>query len=377
MRKICSLKEACEFFRETFDAHPELDAFGTCRAALAGEKRTYSGCSIAHLASPDDKDVPQDEYELPDISIPEPEEESLAREIIAMLAPLKLLNPVSPAFGLGKGPGTLATCFGIPLNPETCDCPAYNKSIDALLGENPPDPATAGLLGKIHERIAHIKTVTPDTFKIGLPDMQGPFNIFHSLVGIDAMTAPYENEDKFFRLMERVTDFWIEARKKLVAHMGKERLTPQASHVTVCECSVNLVSPDFYRRFILPHDRRIAEAFGPLHIHPCSGPHVFRVTLENLPVAETEAGYIEKTAAGAISVDEALSLIEGKDILLHIGQELPENREFEFIKRDFDLYRDNKRLLFGYCGMHWRKKDRYLIRDIHRKLDDYWRQNYG
>jgi hypothetical protein len=35
------------------------------------------------------------------------------------------------------------------------------------------------------------------------------------------------------------------------------------------------------------------------------------------------------------------------------------------------------RLISGNTGMHWRRKDRPLIRDIHRRLDQHWADKYG
>ncbi len=91
----------------------------------------------------------------------------------------------------------------------------------------------------------------------------------------------------------------------------------------------------------------------------------------------TEAGFIEKTAAGAISVDAALDMIGARPIALQIGQELPPGEEFEFICRDFDRYAEHPRLTFNYTGMHWRIRDRERIQAIHRRLDDYWQSRYG
>jgi hypothetical protein len=50
----------------------------------------------------------------------------------------------------------------------------------------------------------------------------------------------------------------------------------------------------------------------------------------------TEAGFIKDAFAGSISVDEALKAIGDRQIVLQIGQELPEGEEFEFIRRDLD-----------------------------------------
>ena len=91
-------------------------------------------------------------------------------------------------------------------------------------------------------------------------------------------------------------------------------------------------------------------------------------------IAYTEAGHIECATAGFTEVAEAITAIQGKDILLNIGQELPEGKELELIKSDLDYYLQTKRLLFCYNGMHWRKKDRPLIREIHRAADAYWNE---
>ena len=373
---LTSLAEAVKYVLDALGRYPERDALAVYAAASAGRRRPHPAFHLGHLADPADTLPPPDDFTLPPVTAPGTPEGQLARDIVGLLEPLKLLNPVSPCLSLGQGPGTLVTCFGIPLNSEAQNGPAFNKTVAQVLAEPPPDPASAGLLPEIQARIALIRANTPPAFRISLPDMQGPFNLAHAIAGGEALTLPYDDEDAFFALMDRITAFWIAARRQLCAWIG-DRLSPGDRVARICECSVNLVSPDFYDRFVLPHDRRIAAEFGPLRIHPCSGPHVFHVTLDNLPVCEAEAGFIAKTAAGAIPVDEALRAIAGRPILLHIGQELPEGREYEFIRADFDRYVDTPRLLFGYTGMHWRRKDRPAIRDLHRRLDAYWAERYA
>lgn len=379
MKPIAGIAEAVEFFETMMGRHPERDAFAPYLAALAGRRRPYSGLALLHLGVPDDPGPMYDELELPPVVTPTTPAGELAREIVDMLAPLNMLNPVAPCFGLGRGSESLAPSFGIPLNPAAQNAPAFHKSVAQLLAEPPPDPETSGLLPEIRERIELIKAHVPPTFKIGLPGMQGPFNIAHAILGDEAFTAPYDDAAAFAALLERITTFWMEARRVLLRWIGEDRIAPSPGTWRPCitECSCNLVSADFYRQFVLRHDQRLAAAFGAVHIHPCSGPHVFHVTLENLPVLATEAGHIAKTTAGAIAVDDALRVIGDRPILLFIGQELPEGREYEFICRDLDRYADHPRLLFNYTGMHWRRKDRPLIRDIHRRLDDHWARRYN
>lgn len=84
---------------------------------------------------------------------------------------------------------------------------------------------------------------------------------------------------------------------------------------------------------------------------------------------------LTKMAAGSIKVEDALKAIGKQNIILNIGQELPENREYEFIQKDLDLAKSNNRLLFGYTGMHFREKDIPKILSIHDRLDEYWEKN--
>jgi hypothetical protein len=213
--------------------------------------------------------------------------------------------------------------------------------------------------------------------KIGLPNMQGPFNVAHAVLGEEAMTAPYLEPELFREFMARVVRVWLGVRRTVSELIGPEYADPTDALPRVAECSVNLVSRAMYEEHILPHDRAVAEALGDLAVHPCSGPHVFRATLAGLPVRMTEAGHIARTAAGSIEVDEALAAIGGRPIALGIGEELPEGREEETVRRHLDLYAAHPRLTFSYTGMHWRRKDRPAIRRMHRRLDAYWAERYG
>lgn len=376
---IRSLAEAGAYLDEIMALHPERDGLAAVSAAREGRRRKYAVLTVNYLQDPSDRGTAVYDWDLPTVDMPECREAEFARRIVAQTAPLQMLNPVTCGFGIGEGPGTLVTCFGIPLNPETANGPAFTKTIRQVLSEPAPDPSCAGMMAEMHEQIEHAREHLPERFVIAMPDIQGPFNLAHAIVGEEIMLAPYDDPEACHALMERITTFWLAARRNLVDWIGDDRLPWGArSMAHISECSVNLVSEQFYREFILPHDRRIADAYEGVHIHPCSGPHVFHATLNLLPnVVGTEAGWIERTAAGAISVDEALATIGDRPIFLGIGQELPEGAEVDFICRDLDRYAETPRLLFGYTGMHWRKKDIPRIVDIHRKLDAYWAERYG
>lgn len=379
MKTIISLKQAVESVMATFAAHPERDRFAAEAAAREGRPRPFAALTLNHLSVPDDTDAEPPHFPLPDIAMPSTPEGGLARELLDLLRPLEMDNPIAPCLDLGAGTGTLPCAFGIPLDLELGGTPAFTKSLDALLREPPPDTAHAGLMPAMLARIDLIKAHLPPFFKIALPDMQGPYNIAHAIAGEDALTGPYIEPEAFAALMERVTTHFIESRVMLMEHIGPDYACPVDRYPRIAECSVNLVSAEIYREHILPHDRRIVEQFGPPRIHTCSGPHVFQVTLECLPLVETECGYIPCAVAGYTDPDEGESAVRGKPILLNIGQEVPKDFEaaFELIRRDLDRHARHPRLTFAYTGMEWRRRDRAAIRALHARLDDYWSRKHG
>lgn len=375
-----TLKEAIEFSLATLAEHPERNAIAAQEAAHAGLPRRFPVLYLSHLASPADTTVDPAPSTPPQHSFPDTPEGKLASSILGMLSPMDMMNPVSASLSPGGAgsPADLVPSFGIPLSADH-GAPAHTRPLDDMLKMPPPDPDQSGFMPEFREHIHFLKNVTPPDFKIGLPDMQGPFNLTHAMIGNDAFEAPLIEPEKFYQFMARVTDFWIAARERLLKWIGPDRLLPSARAPHIAECSVNMVSEDFYREHVLPHDRRIASHFGAVSIHPCSGLHVFRVTLQELPnVVASEAGnMISRMAAPVIPVDQALELIGRRPIRLSIGQELPQNpvTAFDIVRRDLDLHPAYPRLTYSYTGMFWQKKDRPMIRDMHRRLDEYWEQH--
>ncbi len=380
---IKSLAKAEEYFKTMMESHPERNGLDAYLSAMAGKRRKHAYFSLGYQARPDDMTLGEDELILPEVKMPDNAEGNLAREIVQKLSPLKLLNPVTPHFGIGKGTGTLVTLFGIPLDASLGNTPSYTLSLDKILALPDPDIESAGLMPEMHRKIEFIKAkLHPGNgFYIGEPDMQGPFNIAHAIAGEEILTGPFIEPEKYHRVMAKVTRVWIQILQRIREWIGPEWLYPIHKQVVrIAECSVNLVSREVYEEFILPYDLEIAETFSqPLLVHTCSDPHVFHATLDNLPdVLFTEAGFIKNAVRGWTNVDEAVKAIGGRSIVLQIGQEIYSKDDAEtFIKRDLDRYEKNPRLLFGYSHMEWKNEDKAKIREVHRKCDEYWAEKYG
>ena len=305
-------------------------------------------------------------------------EERLADNLLRMTQPLRLQNPVAPYIVLGVGPGSMIASFGLDLDPDIDYTPRGHKTADEVIAAGVPDPEKSGMMPRFLEDIDAAVAYTPAFFKIEKPDMQGPFNIAHAVLGDEAFTLPYTAPEKFNDVMRIVTEFYIRADELFSKRIGKERTIPFPRHRSIlAECSCNLVSEEFYLKFVLPFDLAVCRHYGEVCVHPCSGPHVFYETLRNLPnVVYTEAGeMLSPMTAGCIGVEDALREIGDRPIVLNIGQELPHSGEFGFICKDFDRAKGNNRLLFGYTSGKFKEKDIPLVLDLHKRLDDYWAEH--
>lgn len=354
-----------------FAAHPERRTDLAEDYVMRGAPRPYPVLYLNRGPDPDAGDVTV--RRAPVVRTPE---ERVLAAVHGMGWGLPMHNPMRPAIGLGVGPGTLAASFGIELDAELGYTPRGSRPLREVLCAGMPDPATSGIIPDMRAMIDAIQALTPSWVTITPPDRQGPFNLAHMILGDDAFIAPYEEPDDFAAFMALVTEFYIAFDANLRRWIEPARY-PTFPGVTSCiaECSVNLISTDTYLEHVLPCDQRIAAYYGTVGIHPCSGPHVFYATMRHVPhIVYQEAGYIAKAAAGAISVDDALAEIGDRPIILRIGQELPAGDEEAFIRRDLLRARENPRLMFGYTGMHWKKADEPMIREMHLRLDAFWEE---
>ena len=376
-QQLCNLKETVSWAVETLEQHPERDLAAAVKAVRGGASRRYPVVYVGYPHNPDDKWEFEHIFQLPELSIADNEERSCAEKILAMLRPLDMHNPIELVFNLGVGPGTFPAVLGAELSAECGMVAIPLPNIDSVIERIPVDWENSIEVVKMRQFIEFIKNHLPCRFKIAMPDSQGVFNIVHALLGDQAFFAPLDNPEKFDKLCSIVTNFLIEAHQKFKVWIGNEYLSTLNREIDyIAECSVNLVSADFYFEHLLKYDLLLAAELPEIHLHPCSGPHVFKATLENLPnLRVLEAGFVSCAVAGSIGVNEALTLMDNHPYWLKIGQELPAGREFETIITDLDRYRKNNRLTFGYTGMHWQRKDIPDIRNLHLKIDQYWDEN--
>ncbi|MBN1558221.1 MAG: hypothetical protein JW951_08750, partial [Lentisphaerae bacterium] len=102
----------------------------------------------------------------------------------------------------------------------------------------------------------------------GFVNWQGVLNNAQRLRGQDLFIDMFEAPEACQHLFGTICDTMIEAIRRVQARQRETGVDYRFA--TVSNCTVNMVSPGQYREFLLPYDRRIANAFDTLGIHNCA-----------------------------------------------------------------------------------------------------------
>lgn len=356
---------------------PEKNMFVVYEDLMAGRRPSVCPLSLGRVQKPDEvpAEAPKDHA---DFDRPE---KRLLDGLRGIPNALKLENFYSPALGVCFGTSTVATAFGIEMDLGNPHNPGGVKSylpLETFDDFAPPDINSAGLFPRIKELIDYYRANTPPEIKIGYPDLQGPINIAHIILGTELFVAMHEESERVHHLLQMITDFLIQCCLNLSAWIGEDRLIPFIiATKRIAECSVNLISRQTYREFGLPYDRQIADFHGEIGIHTCNGKHVFEETLRGLPnVRYTEWGVVAPAFAPCTPLEDALQEVGDRQVILSGGQELWEGDYEQIIKDHFARLGDHSLLSFGYCGMYWTGADEPEITAMHRRLDEYYMTHF-
>lgn len=370
------MNELTDQLLKTLEKNPEKDIRLTWSAMKNGEYGQCVPLQILRQPAAEERRAAQRKLSLA---------QRLRNNLKDLLAYTKLENPIAPSLETGFGAGTMATIFGAKLDLENNaypDMPVEHLALKKFEHFERPAISEAGLFPLIKQQIDFYKEHTPAEVLISPPNLQSPFNTLHTIVGSDLFVEMSEYPDQVHHLMQMITDALIEAILLFEKWIGPDRLSPSPgfsyciasieSRCMVSECSCNLISPDYYREFVLPYDRQLDAHFNPLAFHPCSGRHVFDVTLKSFSdLSYTEAGWIE-CDPNTKSVEQAIEDIGDRPAILYVREELPKGKEEQRIREVIDLAKRRGRMYLSFTGMHWTPKDDAYIIDLHRKMDAYF-----
>lgn len=164
----------------------------------------------------------------------------------------------------------VAGIYGVPIQYQDVDWPwsQHGQFLDDEAADNlePPDldhnpfwDAFMGQLDAIEKLQGRIE---------GFMNWQGVVNSSYRLRGEELFTDMIIEPDRVKRIFDCVTETMIDGMRRLYARQKQSGV--ELTHCTISNCMVNLLSPDQYEEFVLPRDRRLAEAFSMVGVHNCA-----------------------------------------------------------------------------------------------------------
>jgi len=103
---------------------------------------------------------------------------------------------------------------------------------------------------------------------VGFMNWQSVINNSYRLRGEELFPDMISDPDRVKHIFECVTQTMIDGIRRLYERQKASGV--ELTHVTISNCLVNLLSPSQYEEFVLPYDRRIAEAFSMVGVHNCA-----------------------------------------------------------------------------------------------------------
>ena len=177
-------------------------------------------------------------------------------------------------FGTAQVPAAFGCELGIPENNTPAARTHSLENIQDVYALEKP-PLDAGWYGKLDEWTALWLEHLPKGVHIQHPDIQSAFNSALLIRGSDLLMDMVDDPVAVNALMDLVTDFMIDMTRHV-----REAITDDPDwffdwnslwkgSARLSNCSMHMISPEFYREQVLAHDARFLNAMGGGRIHYC------------------------------------------------------------------------------------------------------------
>jgi hypothetical protein len=194
---------------------------------------------------------------------------------------LEVEDDYLPAVRVDLGTGQVASAFGCEIVYPENNLPAAGshplKSIDDVYKLSKPSVRT-GLLEQTFEWMEIWKQVVPDWIEVQLPDIQGPFNNAHLIRGNDILLDFYDDPQAVGYLLDLVVDFTVDLLREIHSMIGYKKGwfcdwggAYWKGGGRISNCSVDMISPEFYKNYVMPRDIRLLDSIGKGRMHYCGG----------------------------------------------------------------------------------------------------------
>lgn len=211
-------------------------------------------------------------------------EKMLVNELAGVYAGASLRDDRMYTIRANYGVGTVASMFGCKVSITMDNMPwcehLSERELLAALDRGVPD-VTTGLAARVLETERFYLDVLsgyPNLSKavrVFVCDTQGPFDTAHLVMGHRIYTEIYDDPDLVHRLLDLVTQTYIEFTKAQKAIIGEgndwsyHSATKVRGGVRICEDAPTNISPSAYREFCRPYNERIFQEFNGGWIHYC------------------------------------------------------------------------------------------------------------
>ncbi|HBG28552.1 MAG: hypothetical protein A2Y10_19915 [Planctomycetes bacterium GWF2_41_51] len=211
-------------------------------------------------------------------------------ELIGILNSIILKDYGLPMIRANYGVGTLASLFGVESKivdnnmPWVCHVNSIEK-VKAIIKKGSPK-LDCGFGQKLIdtqrfyiEKLSHYPKCS-QAIKVYHPDLQGPLDTAHMIVGSDIYIELYQNPGIIKDLLELVTETYIRLMRELKKNSTDENdeyfyhwQTLYKGKILLRDDTAVNISKEMYEEFSRPYNDAICEAFGSGAVHYC-GKHV-------------------------------------------------------------------------------------------------------
>lgn len=187
-------------------------------------------------------------------------------QIGALQDPDNLTDLITGTYGALMVP----SLYGVPVWWQDNDWPwsehgqyLTDEMLDAL---EPPDLDNSPLWQAFMDQLDWIAGYVPRMD--GFMNWQSVINNGYRLRGEQLFLDMGEDPGRTKHLFDCIMETMIDGARRLYARQAATGVTH--THFTVSNCLVNMISPRYYARLVLPYDQRIAQEFDTIGIHNCA-----------------------------------------------------------------------------------------------------------
>lgn len=202
----------------------------------------------------------------------------LKAQLDEMRPHLQIEDDRIPTLRVELGSAQVAAAFGCEISNTTNSYPAVKRHVL----ENAEDvyklakpSLDAGMYPQLKEFTSCFLENMPSGMQIQPPDLQSPFNCSNLIRGTDIFLDFYDNPEALNALLDIVTDYLIE-----LAPFWKSMINSETEWfldygvlwkggARISNCSMHMISPEFYRKHVLERDVRFFKEVGGGRIHYC------------------------------------------------------------------------------------------------------------